>query len=187
MVFPHLYLDSILELELAYLRQRGIRGLFLDVDGTLKDHGSAEIGNNVLEWMGMIKESGITLSLCSNGRAGRIEQLARRLDVPFIAEAFKPFPFRCRRALKERGLLPHEMAMVGDQIYADVLVGRLSRMHTILIKPTSRVEPWFTRLKRPFESPILWKLRRAKKRLEATIQHAVETASSSPDSTFPRD
>jgi HAD superfamily phosphatase (TIGR01668 family) len=181
MIFPHLYLDSILELELNYLQQNGIRGLYLDVDGTLKNHGAIEIGSEVVGWMQQIRESGVTLCLCSNGRATRIEQLAQTLDIPFIAEAYKPFPFRCRRALRERGLLAHEIAMVGDQIYADVLVGRLSRMHTILIKPTSRVEPWFTRLKRPFETPILWKLRRAKRRLEASLQQALDVVSSSPE------
>lgn len=174
MIFPHLYLDSILELELEYLQQQGIRGLFLDVDGTLKDHGALEVGVDVIQWMQRVRESGITLSLFSNGRAARIEKLAQSLELPFIAEAFKPFPFRCRRALREQKLMSHEIAMVGDQIYADVLVGRLSRMHTILIKPTSRIEPWFTRLKRPFETPILWQLRRMKRRLTAAIPKDAE-------------
>ena len=181
MIFPHLYLDSILELELEYLKQKGIRGLFLDVDGTLKDHGALELASEVVEWMQLTRESGVSLWLCSNGRAARIEKLALSLGVPFIAEAFKPFPFRCRRTLKEQGLLPQEMAMVGDQIYADVLVGRLSRMHTILIRPTSRIEPWFTRLKRPFEAPVLWQLRRAKRRLEAKVEKALDAVTSSSD------
>jgi predicted HAD superfamily phosphohydrolase YqeG len=45
--------------------------------------------------------------------------------------------------------------MVGDQVFADVVAGRLAGLRTILVRPTSPDEPWFTQLKRPFERQLL--------------------------------
>ena len=48
--------------------------------------------------------------------------------------------------------------MVGDQVFADILAGRLAGLKTILVDPIHpEEEPWFTRLKRP---PERWVLRR---------------------------
>ena len=46
--------------------------------------------------------------------------------------------------------------MVGDQLFADVLAGRLAGLYTILVRPTSADEPWFTSVKRPLERRMLW-------------------------------
>jgi HAD superfamily phosphatase (TIGR01668 family) len=98
--------------------------------------------------------------LFSNGRQARIAGIAAELGLPYVAEAMKPWPHGCRRGLTALGLPAERVAVVGDQIFADILAGRLARLFTVLVRPTSRVEPWFTRLKRPFEAPILLLLRR---------------------------
>ena len=44
-------------------------------------------------------------------------------------------------------------AMVGDQVFADVMAGRLAGVFTILVRPIHpEDEPWFTRWKRPWEN-----------------------------------
>jgi len=45
--------------------------------------------------------------------------------------------------------------MVGDQLFSDILAGRLAGLFTILVRPTSAEEPWFTRIKRPVERRVL--------------------------------
>jgi uncharacterized protein len=155
---PHHYVGSVLQLNAARLRALGIEGLLLDLDGTLKDYGAEEVPNAVREWMEEMQAAGIRLCLLSNGRRRRIERMAGVLGVPFVAKAFKPMPFRCRRGLKLLGLERTRVAVIGDQVFADVLAGRLAGMHTILVPPMHQIadEPWFTRLKRPLER---WMLR----------------------------
>jgi HAD superfamily phosphatase (TIGR01668 family) len=160
MLLPHVYLSTATRLDADYLRSQGIDGLLLDIDGTLKDFLAPSIPPNVIAWLERLREHGIGLCLFSNGRVARIEKLASALGLPFVAEAMKPSPTGCRRGLKILGLTAQRVAVVGDQIYADVLAGRLAGLHTVLVQPTSRVEPWFTRLKRPFEAPLLWLIRR---------------------------
>jgi HAD superfamily phosphatase (TIGR01668 family) len=160
MILPHEYLSSALLLDAASLKQRGIEGLLLDIDGTLKDFTAPSVPPAAVHWLRQLREAGVRLCLYSNGRQARIARIAAELDLPYIAEAMKPWPQGCRRGLAALGLPAERVAVVGDQIFADILAGRLARLYTVLVRPTSRVEPWFTRLKRPFEAPILFLLRR---------------------------
>jgi uncharacterized protein len=110
-----------------------------------------------------LRAEGFALCLVSNGRQARIRRLAEGLGLPFIAKACKPLPFRCRRALRRLGAVRARTAMVGDQIFADVMAGRLAGLYTILVRPIHpEEEPWWTRLKRPVER---WVLNRLDRRL----------------------
>ena len=154
-ITPHLQLDNVLELEPSRLRSLGLRGLLLDVDCTLKDHGCPTFSDEVKAWVRGLRADGFRLCLFSNGRPGRIGELAGALDVPFVAKAFKPLPFACRAGLNHMGVAREEAGLVGDQLFADVMAGRLAGLFTILVRPTSPHEPWFTRLKRPVERRVL--------------------------------
>jgi HAD superfamily phosphatase (TIGR01668 family) len=155
LVTPHLHLASILDLGLPRIRELGLDALLLDVDCTLKDHGASEFPAAVHEWSERLRAGGVRLCLLSNGRSRRIGRLAQQLDLPFVARAFKPLPLGCLVGLKKLGVPRARAAMVGDQIFADVMAGRLAGLFTILVRPTSPVEPWFTRLKRPVERRVL--------------------------------
>lgn len=157
-VRPNLYLSSVLDLQLAELKTLGIRALLLDVDCTLKDHGSKILNPGVKAWLDSMRAEGIQLCLLSNGKSRRIGAFAGELGLPFIARAFKPLPFGCRAAIRKLGVRPEQTAMVGDQIFADVMAGRLAGLYTVLVQPTHPAEPWFTRLKRPLERRVLTRL-----------------------------
>jgi putative phosphatase len=152
---PQLWVDSVLELSVERVAELGREGLILDVDSTLKDYDATEIGPDVGGWLRGLQEAGIKLCLLSNGRPARIGKLAEKLGLPFVAGALKPLPFGCRAAVRKLGLPADRLALVGDQIFADVMAGRLAGVFTILVRPTSPVEPWFTRIKRPFERQLL--------------------------------
>jgi HAD superfamily phosphatase (TIGR01668 family) len=152
---PHLYLSSIHELDAARLRALGLEGLLLDVDGTLKDHPATVLPAATVAWVKALDAGGIRLCLLSNGRGRRIGALAEALGVLFVAKAFKPLPFGCRAGLRKLELPAERVGVVGDQVFADVLAGRLAGLFTILVHPTSPEEPWFTRIKRPLERRVL--------------------------------
>jgi hypothetical protein len=154
-ITPHLFLASVLDLDAARLRLLGVEGLLLDLDGTLKDYRAEEIPESVQNWVAGLLTSGIRVCLISNGRAPRIGRFAAMLGVPFVAKAFKPLPRGCHRAVNLLGLESRRVAMVGDQVFADILAGRLAGLLTILVPPTHPDEPWFTRLKRPLERRVL--------------------------------
>ena len=157
-VQPRLYLDSVLELNAGDLCKNNIDTLLLDVDCTLKDHGSTDLNPGVAEWLDSMRTAGVKMCLLSNGRTQRIGKLAGRLGLPFLGMAFKPSPLGCWKAMRNHGLQPKQTAIVGDQLFADVMAGNLAGIFTILVRPSSPVEPWFTRLKRPLERRILLRM-----------------------------
>lgn len=152
---PHLQLQSVLELQVDHLRRLGLNGLLLDLDCTLKDYHANGFRPEVVDWVETLISSGVTLCLLSNARPRRIEPFARELHIPFVAKAFKPLTIGCHVALQKLGLKRERTGLVGDQIFADVLAGRLAGLFTILVRPTSSEEPWFTRVKRPLERKLL--------------------------------
>ena len=155
-LFPHFRFDSIVEITPEWLREQRLFTLFLDVDNTLKYYRSDLVGEKVVEWVQAMKSAKIQIYLVSNGRGKRIRTVAKQLDLPYIAPAFKPFPFVCRKLLRTKHLDPRYVAMVGDQIFADIMAGNLSNICTIYIKPMApKQEPFFTRIKRPFERLVL--------------------------------
>lgn len=155
LVTPHLQLESILELKIARLRSLSLQALLLDLDCTLKDYPANGFRQEVEEWVRSLSSDGITLCILSNAKPRRLEPLARKLGIPFVATAFKPLPFGCHFALRKLRLNPQQTALAGDQLFSDVLAGRLAGLFTILVRPTSPEEPLWTRVKRPFERQVL--------------------------------
>lgn len=157
---PHLHLNSVLDLSAERLQSLGRTGLLLDLDCTLKDYHATEIGAEVQAWVRTLRHAGLRLCLLSNGRPRRVQSFADLLGIPFVAKAYKPLPYGCRAALRALRLTAEQTALVGDQIFADVLAGRLAGLLTILVRPTSPLEPLWARLKRPAERLVLRTLAR---------------------------
>ena len=153
---PDLRVDRVEDLTTSRLADLGLESLLLDADCTLKRYSSGECTPEVMAWVGALRAGGIRLCLVSNGWGRRIGQFAERLGVQFVARAMKPLPFGCLRALRCIAADPARTAMVGDQVFADVMAGRLAGLRTILVRPIHpEEEPWFTRLKRRPEAFLL--------------------------------
>jgi len=153
---PRLCVESVLDLRLPRLRELGLDALLLDVDCTLKRYGFRPLEADVAAWLARLRDAGLRLCLLSNGRGRRIGALAEQLGLPFVAQALKPMPWGCFRALRKLDVPAGRAAMVGDQIFADILAGNLAGLMTILVRPMHpEEEPWFTQFKRPLETPIL--------------------------------
>ncbi len=131
------------------------------MDCTLKRYTEEAVGPEVAAWLRGLAEAGLGVCLVSNGRSRRIGRLAESLGVPYVAKAMKPLPFGCRAAARKLGVEYRRAAMVGDQLFADVLAGRLAGMRSILVRPIHpEDEPWYTQLKRPLERWLLGRMGR---------------------------
>ncbi len=154
---PHYRIASVLELTPSRLRGLGLESLLLDADGTLKRYVSQQCVPGVAEWLDELRQAGFGLCLVSNGLDERIARFAQPLGLPFVARALKPLPLGCRKAMRMMGFHRESTAMVGDQLFADVMAGRLAGLTTFLVNPIHpEEEPWFTRLKRGPERWFLW-------------------------------
>jgi HAD superfamily phosphatase (TIGR01668 family) len=149
---PHHRIASVLELTPERLRSLGLKSLLLDADCTLKRYRGEDCAPGVAEWLETLRQAGFGLCLVSNGLGERIGQFAETVGLPYVAKAMKPLPQGCLRAVRKMGFQRETTAMVGDQVFADILAGRLAGLTTFLVEPIHpEEEPWFTRLKRPLE------------------------------------
>ncbi|MBO4433031.1 MAG: YqeG family HAD IIIA-type phosphatase [Clostridia bacterium] len=132
---PHLKLNRITDIDTRHLEKLGVNCLLLDIDNTVStDHGT-ELVEGLKEWIEKMKSAGIKLYILSNARGSRVLPFANRIGLPFIALALKPLPFGYIRGVKYSGGKRKSTAIVGDQIFTDVLGGRLSGVKTILLTP----------------------------------------------------
>jgi HAD superfamily phosphatase (TIGR01668 family) len=152
---PHLQLPSVLDIQPDLLHALGVEGLLLDLDGTLKGYYESEFQPEIVAWTERMKEEPVAICIVTNGRGARVEPLARRLGVACVSFAKKPLPWGVRAAAATLGLDRTRVALVGDQVFADVLAGRLAGVFTILVRPATTREPWITHIKRPAERFVL--------------------------------
>lgn len=147
--------QTLFDIDLDELWQRGIRGIILDVDNTLVQWGGRAVSANIGAWIAHAKELGFRLCIASNGVPKRIEALAQGIGVPAITRAAKPRKKPFRSALAVLGTTAQETAVIGDQIFTDVFGGNRVDMYTILINPVSQRELRHTRLMRKIERRVV--------------------------------
>ena len=161
LLYPQQHLDSIYELDAAALRARGIRGIIADMDNTLVPWNDRAVYPKLASWLAQLKEKGFRLCIVSNNSRERGGQLALDLDIPAIWYAIKPRRRAFRKALRMMELTPQETAVIGDQIFTDVLGGNRLGLYTILVTPITDKEFIWTRLMRRLERYVLRRLQRS--------------------------
>lgn len=159
---PHVKLDRITEITPNMLKKRGISALILDVDNTLSTHHGTKIVEGFEDWKKGMTESGIRLIVLSNSLKHRIEPFAKRIGLPFISAAAKPLSFGFIKAARRLNVPRKNCAIAGDQIFTDVLGGRLTGVKTILLTPIKPEKQLRFRIKRALERAVL-KIHKIKK------------------------
>jgi HAD superfamily phosphatase (TIGR01668 family) len=152
---PDEYFESIYDVDLDSLRAKGIAGLILDLDNTLAAWRFGEPEPRLAQWVGGAKARGFRVCILSNGRGPRVELFARFLDIPGQAQAGKPLGRAFRGALRRLGLPASEVAVIGDQIFTDILGAKRTGCRTVLVVPLSRREFVWTRFVRRVERAVL--------------------------------
>ena len=148
---PNLMLEDVTSIDETFLREHTIKGLILDVDNTLTRHGSQELSAHIGEWLAQMKKLNIKLMIVSNNNHNRVEPFAKKLGLDFVSMALKPMTTGFAKAQKIFQLETNEIAVVGDQIYTDIMGGNLKGMFTILVNPFTLEDKFFFKCKRKLE------------------------------------
>ena len=128
--------DNIYDITGEALARRGIRLLLADLDNTLVPYGVPLPDERLKAWRDELKEHGVTLFILSNNRhESRPRIFAQALDVPYIGHAGKPKTPSFFAAMEQVGVTREQTAIIGDQIFTDVLGGNRAGVATILVRP----------------------------------------------------
>lgn len=163
LLFPKIYVSSITDIQVEWLKELGIKGVLFDLDNTIIRRDSYRFPPEVASYICELRQHGLKVCIISNNRRKRVVAIAGLLEVPSIHRAVKPLVKSFRRAMKMLGTSAKETVLVGDQIFTDILGGNLAGLHTILVVPMQGKDFWGSRLIcRPLEKLVLARLSKYK-------------------------
>ena len=135
-VTPDEVVSRISDVTPESLRKRGVDGLISDLDNTLVPWKSHEISDEVFAWLDAMKSAGIGVVLASNTiHPKRLKRIAERMGIPYAPGVRKPWPRGYRRSMEILGTTPANTAMLGDQIFTDIMGANALGIRTILLRP----------------------------------------------------
>ncbi|HEU5480604.1 MAG TPA: YqeG family HAD IIIA-type phosphatase [Candidatus Tumulicola sp.] len=155
MLGPNRYAPRLHDVPHEELEAAGIRGLIVDLDNTLVGYRETELAREHIEWVARAHDRGFRIVMLSNNFSGRVTSIAARLNVACIPNALKPLPFGFLRAVRNLDMRRREIAVVGDQLFTDVLGGKLCGLYTILTEPIETKDLGLTSFFRFFERLVL--------------------------------
>lgn len=154
-LYPKIYLNNVKEITIDYLKENNIKGLILDVDNTLIDFDE-QLLEGVENWCEDLKRNNIKFCIVSNSnKTQKVSSVAEKLKIPYINFAMKPLKKGFLNAEKKLELKNQNIAVVGDQIFTDIIGANRCKMHSILVKPIKEKDILITVIKRPLEKLII--------------------------------
>lgn len=157
---PDWYFASAFDITPDFLLSHGIKAVVLDIDNTLVTYGDAEPTEKVIGWISALHSAGIKAAIASNNKEKRVNLFNKKLGIFCISKSGKPSTKAVRAACAEFSVSPHNTAVIGDQIFTDVLCANRSGAVAILTVPIPYNENLFFRFKRSLEKPIINKFRK---------------------------
>ena len=154
-LFPKEAAASVYDIDYDKLWQAGIRGLIFDIDNTLVTFDIPTPPAEIVDLLHGLKRKGFGICLLSNNCEERVKGFSQNLGYHHIWKAKKPGLTGISRAMEHLGLAAEQVAIVGDQIFTDCLVGNRLGIHTILTTPIAKRDEWTVKLKRLPEKFVL--------------------------------
>ncbi len=162
LIYPKAYFTKIQNITIQFLLENKIKILILDVDNTLIDKKEI-LSEEIIQWAKEIRGQGVRLYILSNtNKKEKVKKVAEKLEIPYLHFGMKPLKrgfIKIQKIVKES---PEKIAVIGDQIFTDVVGGNRCKMFTILVDPINENDYWYTIWKRPIEKKIKNKLKKVK-------------------------
>lgn len=154
---PSFFVNSILDIDECVINNPKIKVILLDVDNTIVPYKQIKIQNYIMQWLVSVSTHK-TIVFITNSNKKRISSIKDLKTFNYICRACKPLPFCYYKAIKDYKVKKEEAIIIGDQLFDDILGGKLVRIDTILVKPIEVERTYRIRIKRYFELKILCKM-----------------------------
>lgn len=153
-LIPKLIVDNLTDLTPEALRRCGIEFLMLDFDNTIVPYTTNDPTPEMEQWLSAMLASEIGLCVVSNSKRDRVVKFCDARCIPVITHSKKPFQKGIRQCQARFSLEMSRTAMVGDQIYTDVLGGNCAGAWSILVTPIHLHNIWL-KLRHVAEKPFI--------------------------------
>ncbi len=153
-LLPRTVVAALPNLTPRLLRGMGVTLLLLDFDNTVVPYTTDTPEPAIRAWFRTMKEQGVRLCVVSNSRKPRVVEFCRQWELPCYTRCRKPSPKWVRQAAQELDTPLTQCALVGDQIYTDVLAANLAGVRSILVRPIHLHNFWL-KARHVLEQPFL--------------------------------
>ena len=140
---PKIIAPKLTDLTPELLRARKIRLLMLDFDNTIVPYTTSVPTSEMTVWLDkMNKLEDIQLCIVSNSHKERVPMFCKERGLDCITYARKPSGKGIRECLGKYNIPASEAALVGDQIYTDVLGANCAGVTSILVNAIHNHHFW---------------------------------------------
>ena len=154
--YPYKTYTKVSDISLGELKEMKIKGIILDIDGTLMKTKDQWPTDEVMGWLESLKKGGILIYVLSNNKhPERVKAFAEKLGANWTYLAKKPFKKGFYKAADDLNLEHSEIAVIGDQIFTDMLGARLCGMKGLIVDSLDTYL-WYYRPRHLLEK-IFWK------------------------------
>ncbi len=153
--FPDFKYNSIKDININLLKEKGIKFAILDIDNTLVPYTSPTPDDNAIEFLDKLKNNGINFCFVSNNNETRIKLFNEKIGAKIFPDAKKPLLYGINKAMMCLGANRENTVLIGDQVFTDILGAKRAKILTILVNPIKEVNTSFFKFKRYFERRIL--------------------------------
>ena len=140
---PNFIADSVRDIDFGYLKAKGIKAIFLDLDGTVVARGTYDVHSKLSE---VLKSQSLDIYIATNRPASRdLRDLKELLNASGVVHPKsvlgKPFRQYFMNALKTVSLKPEEVVMIGDRYIQDIFGANNAGIWSLVVrkldKPTN--------------------------------------------------
>ena len=154
-LIPKMLCPTLTDLTVERLHRAGVTFMMLDFDNTIVPYTNDVPTPEMEAWLQAMQASDIGLCVVSNSHKTRVVKFCEARGIPCITHSKKPFSkgiFQCRDKFS---LDLSHAALVGDQIYTDVLGANCAGAVSILVRPIHLHNIWL-RLRHVAELPFIF-------------------------------
>ncbi|MDR0314992.1 MAG: YqeG family HAD IIIA-type phosphatase [Oscillospiraceae bacterium] len=135
-LYPDYKFKKLVDITVEDLKSMGVKGIAVDLDNTMAIDNTDDPGEGVVEWLAEMKKAGFKISILSNSYRKRARNFAKSVGgIDWVAMALKPSHYGYYRVKKKFKLKAYEIAMIGDQIFTDIIGANLAGMVSVYVFP----------------------------------------------------
>lgn len=139
---PRIVTGELTDLTEEYLLSQGIKLLMMDFDNTIIPYITDVPTEKMLAWLETMKASKVKIAIVSNSKNLRLVRFCEKYQLDYIRKAYKPRPKGLKECMARFGFTPQESALVGDQIFTDIVAANLAGVTPILVDAINNHTFW---------------------------------------------
>ena len=141
----------MLRIKKEFFVENNIKYLICDIDNTLAAYEEELPHKDVKDWLDRTEAAGVRIALISNNREKRVYMFNSVLGYLYVSNAGKPFTRKLKKLMKQAGMDPKETALLGDQIFTDVLCAKKAGIRAIMVRSIDTSKRPFLKFKKLLE------------------------------------